>query len=169
MLSADECVGVRQNITKNYYDHIKKTAPQFEDKLVRDLNGFFNRHSQNYKYFVLKCIYKGQRSQNYNDCSKFSLIHFAFNLFESDMIISYYHFHWQNIYLLIIFCFFRPPTSHGKGPLKLPQQFVSRLVCLQVSQYFVSKTTHGIFPKFYMKLEGLKGQRLTRMNFSEKF
>ena len=126
MLSADECVGVRQNITKNYYDHIKKTAPQFEDKLVRDLNGFFNRHSQNYKYFVLKCIYKGQRSQNYNDCSKFSLIHFAFNLFESDMIISYYHFHWQNIYSL--FSVFQTPTFTWKGSFE-----TATAVCQQVS------------------------------------
>ena len=45
--------------------------------------------------------------------------------------------------------FFDPPGSDGKGPMKLPLS-----VCRQVSM-------------FYVKLECLNGQKLTKLNFSE--
>ena len=48
-------------------------------------------------------------------------------------------------------------------------QCVSMSVGQLVSYQFFSKMTHRIFLKFYMKLEGVKCQKLTNPNFSEKF
>ena len=46
---------------------------------------------------------------------------------------------------------------------------VTMSVGLKVSYQFFSVRAHRIFLKFYMKLEGLKDQKLTEPNFSEKF
>ena len=46
---------------------------------------------------------------------------------------------------------------------------VTMSVGLKVSYQFFSVSAHRIFLKFYMKLEGLKGQKLMEPNFSEKF
>ena len=39
----------------------------------------------------------------------------------------------------------------------------------EVSKQFFSKMGHRIFLKFYVKLEGLNYQKLTKPNFSVKF
>ena len=66
--------------------------------------------------------------------------------------------------------FFGPRPFDGKGDMKLPQsvyQYVSMPLGHSVSYQFFPKMAHSIFLKFYMKLEGLKVQKLTEPNFSE--
>ena len=66
---------------------------------------------------------------------------------------------------------FRPVPLARKIPMKLPlsvDHYVSRSAGRYASRS-VNSTADRIFVKFYMKLESLKGQKLTKPNFSEKF
>lgn len=73
---------------------------------------------------------------------------------------------WCIKFKLHIFAIIEPPPSGGEGPMKLPLS-VGQRVCKSVGHLsFFSEMAHKIFVKFYF--EGLKGQKLTEPNFSEK-
>ena len=64
------------------------------------------------------------------------------------------------------FFFFLTPAFGWRGSYELPLS-VGQRVCKSVGHLsFFSEMAHKIFVKFYF--EGLKGQKLTEPNFSEK-
>lgn len=68
------------------------------------------------------------------------------------------------------FSSFWTPTFRPRGFYETT--FVSRSMCQYVSVSvisFFSKVAHRNFLNFYIKLEGLKDQKLTETSFSEKF
>ena len=79
---------------------------------------------------------------------------------------------WTFLSALVVYVFlhFGLPPLGREASMKLllsVGQCVSMSVC-QLSVFF-SKVAHRNFLNFYIKLEGLKDQKLTETSFSEKF